>query len=429
MNIQFNTKNPFEKMDFKKNFTFFDKQVTGLKPKEYNFSSIFNEKTNKINEITRRTIVKPSMPVLNLKLQYNGRDKIKSLINSQNMDSKLRSMMYGNVGSNAFLRVNQQKGLPMFGDKDGDGVANILDCWPLDKKRQGAKHNIATEYNLQDDNTVQVEYPSEVDVNTETTKTPSKFNVSAVKNKFTDAFKSIQGKGTVPQDVTAAQQVGLSPQQYNDLIRMTIASELSKTRGKKQVGRDVERVLADKQTKLQRTRGVISQQIQGLRGAGAVTAPPIDRTSQILGGTTGQGIQASIHRPSGAGFYATASRFTPTGSVFNRITNPPMYGYSQMGFNISQENKMPIEDRLIMENRMKQQMQAQQAATIVQQPTPVQVPQNIPEQSQYPPPQPRPQYSSSTRPPSADGRVWSESSKRYVTYTRAPYRKPQTGAY
>ena len=33
-------------------------------------------------------------------------------------------------------RINQQKGLSMFGDHDGDGSPNILDCDPYDKNKQ-----------------------------------------------------------------------------------------------------------------------------------------------------------------------------------------------------------------------------------------------------------------------------------------------------
>ena len=60
--------------------------------------------------------------------------------------SKIKSSKFNmpkikmNVNQDAWTRVNQQKGLPMFGDKDKDGVPNILDCWPLDKKRQGFTH-------------------------------------------------------------------------------------------------------------------------------------------------------------------------------------------------------------------------------------------------------------------------------------------------
>lgn len=42
-------------------------------------------------------------------------------------------------------RVKQQLGLPMWGDKDKDGVPNILDCWPMDRKRQGPENDMDDE--------------------------------------------------------------------------------------------------------------------------------------------------------------------------------------------------------------------------------------------------------------------------------------------
>jgi len=45
----------------------------------------------------------------------------------------------------AFGRAKMQRGMSLWGDKDGDGVRNILDCNPLDKMRQGAFDNIVDE--------------------------------------------------------------------------------------------------------------------------------------------------------------------------------------------------------------------------------------------------------------------------------------------
>lgn len=38
-------------------------------------------------------------------------------------------------------RMQQQRGLSLFGDRDGDGLPNIFDCDPLDKNKQGRVHD------------------------------------------------------------------------------------------------------------------------------------------------------------------------------------------------------------------------------------------------------------------------------------------------
>ena len=43
---------------------------------------------------------------------------------------------------NAMRRINQQKGITMFGDVDKDGVMNIVDCQPLNKFKQGNIHDL-----------------------------------------------------------------------------------------------------------------------------------------------------------------------------------------------------------------------------------------------------------------------------------------------
>lgn len=42
----------------------------------------------------------------------------------------------------AQMRIQQQRKLNMFGDYDGDGVINILDCNPFDKTKQGKIHDM-----------------------------------------------------------------------------------------------------------------------------------------------------------------------------------------------------------------------------------------------------------------------------------------------
>ncbi len=47
------------------------------------------------------------------------------------------------INNIAHKRINQQAGLKPFGDYDGDGVKNILDCWPKNPLLQGPEHGSA----------------------------------------------------------------------------------------------------------------------------------------------------------------------------------------------------------------------------------------------------------------------------------------------
>ncbi len=56
------------------------------------------------------------------------------------LESKMKTNLHPeNVG---FKRLKQQKGLSLWGDKDGDKLANILDCNPLDRTKQGGAHKV-----------------------------------------------------------------------------------------------------------------------------------------------------------------------------------------------------------------------------------------------------------------------------------------------
>lgn len=50
--------------------------------------------------------------------------------------------MFGNPEKTARKRLKQQQGLTMFGDFDGDKLINMLDCDPLDPKKQGEQHDL-----------------------------------------------------------------------------------------------------------------------------------------------------------------------------------------------------------------------------------------------------------------------------------------------
>jgi hypothetical protein len=63
---------------------------------------------------------------------------------SVNLNTNIKNMFgtMGNPERTAKKRMAQQKGLPMFGDYDRDGLMNIVDCDPLDYMKQGEQHNL-----------------------------------------------------------------------------------------------------------------------------------------------------------------------------------------------------------------------------------------------------------------------------------------------
>lgn len=49
---------------------------------------------------------------------------------------------FGDLERAAWKRANNQKKISLFGDDDKDGVKNILDCRPLNFKKQGIAHRV-----------------------------------------------------------------------------------------------------------------------------------------------------------------------------------------------------------------------------------------------------------------------------------------------
>lgn len=58
------------------------------------------------------------------------------------LESSMRKHIVKAPERHGWWRVQQQTGLPMFGDYDKDGVPNILDCQPRNRRRQGPENNI-----------------------------------------------------------------------------------------------------------------------------------------------------------------------------------------------------------------------------------------------------------------------------------------------
>ena len=71
-----------------------------------------------------------------------GRSNFKAMFprmgnNKVNFNAMVPQMNFKSIASKPEQRIKQQAGLSMFGDFDGDGVVNILDCDPRNRLRQG----------------------------------------------------------------------------------------------------------------------------------------------------------------------------------------------------------------------------------------------------------------------------------------------------
>lgn len=66
----------------------------------------------------------------------NTKDKFSTVFRGSGDGLKQAKDMAVISDSIGWKRIGEQKGLPMFGDADRDGVANILDCWPKNPRLQ-----------------------------------------------------------------------------------------------------------------------------------------------------------------------------------------------------------------------------------------------------------------------------------------------------
>jgi len=64
----------------------------------------------------------------------------KKVMSNLNLNKDMSKFKVGKF--NGMKRINQQKGLSMFGDFDGDKLPNILDCNPRNRLKQGPRHNL-----------------------------------------------------------------------------------------------------------------------------------------------------------------------------------------------------------------------------------------------------------------------------------------------
>jgi len=101
---------------------------------------------------------------------------------------------------NMVRRVNQQKGLNMFGDKDRDGVMNVLDCQPRNRRKQGPENNLVSQ---------------ELQRRAALSSTQRYQNIKAAGAKFVPAFKAI---GTGLTQLGKEFQGGMTQQQATQKV-------------------------------------------------------------------------------------------------------------------------------------------------------------------------------------------------------------------
>lgn len=116
-----------------KNFT--SPKFNSTLPKRFNTTSLPKGFSgyNSTNKMMKMSMPKATYRAPKLK-SYTGNFSLKS--SGKGFEKMLFGASVGRPERIAKKRMRQQKGLPMYGDFDKDGVANILDCDPLDKFKQ-----------------------------------------------------------------------------------------------------------------------------------------------------------------------------------------------------------------------------------------------------------------------------------------------------
>ena len=102
-----------------------------------------NVKDSAMNKINSSFGIMGSKPNFNMNNKLNFNTSMGSnFMNTKTKDSNIKSLFgtFGNPEKTARTRIKQQKGLPMFGDFDGDRVLNMFDCNPLNPLLQGESH-------------------------------------------------------------------------------------------------------------------------------------------------------------------------------------------------------------------------------------------------------------------------------------------------
>src|SRR3989304_3956830 len=97
-----------------------------------NFGNMLNQKMGFGNMLNQK--MGKAKDIYNLKMKNSNQNMFK--LQNKNVEDKILRNLYGNEGL-ARQRIQQQKKLNLFGDKDRDGKSNILDCNQLNKFLQG----------------------------------------------------------------------------------------------------------------------------------------------------------------------------------------------------------------------------------------------------------------------------------------------------
>ena len=115
-------------------------------------NNVLGKKSEKGNWLTGKTkkpkFTDSSNMLFSMKKNINAQSKMNKYLGMQNLkggkqNQKLAMQkMIKNPFGIAKKRINSQKNLSMFGDYDGDGLANILDCNPTNKNKQAFIHDL-----------------------------------------------------------------------------------------------------------------------------------------------------------------------------------------------------------------------------------------------------------------------------------------------
>lgn len=299
------------------------------------------------------------------------------------VEKKARQHIVSNPAHVGVSRMKKQKGLSPLGDFDGDKVLNAFDCEPRNPKKQAFVHTMPVE--------VEVTREEGPLLTIETPKTETTFDVGYEKPTPENAPPVV-----VPpeQPVGPAQPVEEKTGFWTGVKELTKTGiqEIGKTRREKakfeaEVEKATFKQKAAREAKLRKGRyGYAPRPVRG--AAKAIASAPV----AFGAGTTGLA-QTIAPQQEAQKMAMMTGLYSGTGAYEAVAPSPVPYGVKV--------------DELVGSGELARQWREQP----VSQPMPV-------ESTQTPPPTRR-----ATTQPSESGRVWSPFSRRYVTYTRGPYKR------
>jgi hypothetical protein len=226
---------------------------------------------------TRYAPMQKRMPILNT---YKRKPKFDA--NGRIPYNEVRSFMV-NAGNIGITRFKQQKGLKPWGDKDGDGLINMLDCNPLNKKQQGPDLESMIDGDVEEEIK---EEPKEEDMEV-TLDVPDEEPAEKPQPKAVDKLKSFLGG--LQKATERDKEIATERKQREADLRAKAVKEAEKRAEKKRIAAEVRKMETEKQQRTTRAErfgnalkaypGAISTLGGAARGVGGFGVSPTGYTS------------------------------------------------------------------------------------------------------------------------------------------------------